>query len=204
MLSHIGLKEAENNNILARNAHFAIFPNSVLFKKQPKWVMAAELVETSKLWGRMVAEIEPEWIEPLAEHLIKKSYSEPRWSKSRGAVIADEKVTLYGVPIVAARPVNYGSIDPTVSREIFIQSALVEGDWNTKHKFFKENQRLVREVEELEHKAAAAIFWWMTVRFLNFTISVLVRKWFPKNILIPGGKRRNKKIRNCLILNAHS
>ena len=154
LLSHIGLKEAEKQQYLgARNAHFAIFPNSVLFKKQPKWVMAAELVETSKLWGRMVAEIEPEWIEPLAEHLIKKSYSEPRWSKSRGAVIADEKVTLYGVPIVAARPVNYGSIDPTVSREIFIQSALVEGDWNTKHKFFKENQRLVREVEELEHRS---------------------------------------------------
>lgn len=154
LLSHIGLKEAEKQQYLgARNAHFAIFPNSVLFKKQPKWVMAAELVETSKLWGRMVAEIEPEWIEPLAEHLIKKSYSEPRWSKSRGAVIADEKVTLYGVPIVAARPVNYGAIDPTVSREIFIQSALVEGGWNTKHKFFKENQRLVQEVEELEHKS---------------------------------------------------
>lgn len=154
LLSHIGLKEAEKQQYLsARNAHFAIFPNSVLFKKQPKWVMAAELVETSKLWGRMVAEIEPEWIEPLAEHLIKKSYSEPRWSKSRGAVIADEKVTLYGVPIVAARPVNYGAIDPRVSREIFIQSALVEGGWNTKHKFFKENQRLVREVEELEHKS---------------------------------------------------
>ena len=154
LLSHIGLKEAEKQQYLgARNAHFAIFPNSVLFKKQPKWVMAAELVETSKLWGRMVAEIEPEWIEPLAEHLIKKSYSEPRWSKSRGAVIADEKVTLYCVPIVAARPVNYGAINPMVSREIFIQSALVEGDWNTKHKFFKENQRLVREVEELEHKS---------------------------------------------------
>lgn len=154
LLSHIGLKEAEKQQYLgARNAHFAIFPNSVLFKKQPKWVMAAELVETSKLWGRMVAEIEPEWIEPLAEHLIKKSHSEPLWSKSRGAVIADEKVTLYGVPIVAVRPVNYGAIDPTVSREIFIQSALVEGDWNTKHKFFKENQRLVREVEELEHKS---------------------------------------------------
>ena len=154
LLSHIGLKEAEKQQYLgARNAHFAIFPNSVLFKKQPKWVMAAELVETSKLWGRMVAEIEPEWIEPIAEHLTKKSYSEPRWSKSRGAVIADEKVSLYGVPIVAARPVNYGSIDPIVSREIFIQSALVEGDWNTKHKFFKENQRLVREVEELEHKS---------------------------------------------------
>jgi len=154
LLSHIGLKEAEKQQYLgARNAHFAIFPNSVLFKKQPKWVMAAELVETSKLWGRMVAEIEPEWIEPLAEHLTKKSYSEPRWSKSRGAVIADEKVSLYGVPIVAARPVNYGSIDSTVSREIFIQSALVEGDWNTKHKFFKQNQQLIREVEELEHKS---------------------------------------------------
>ena len=154
LLSHIGLKEAEKQQYLgARNAHFAIFPNSVLFKKQPKWVMAAELVETSKLWGRMVAEIEPEWIEPLAEHLTKKSYSEPRWSKSRGAVIADEKVSLYGVPIVAARPVNYGAIDPSVSREIFIQSALVEGDWNTKHKFVKQNQQLIREVEELEHKS---------------------------------------------------
>ena len=154
LLSHIGLKEAEKQQYLgARNAHFAIFPNSVLFKKQPKWVMAAELVETSKLWGRMVAEIEPEWIEPLAEHLTKKSYSEPRWSKSRGAVIADEKVSLYGVPIIVARAVNYGTIDPRVSREIFIQSALVEGDWNTKHKFFKQNQQLIREVEELEHKS---------------------------------------------------
>ncbi|TYA49314.1 ATP-dependent RNA helicase HrpA [Aggregatibacter actinomycetemcomitans] len=154
LLSHIGLKEAEKQQYLgARNAHFAIFPNSVLFKKKPKWVMAAELVETSKLWGRMVAEIEPEWIEPLAEHLVKKSYSEPRWSKSRGAVIADEKVSLYGVPIVAARSVNYSAIDPVVSREIFIQSALVEGDWNTKHPFFKQNQQLIREVEELEHKS---------------------------------------------------
>ncbi len=154
LLSHIGMKEAEKHQYLgARNAHFAIFPNSVLFKKQPKWVMAAELVETSKLWGRMNAEIEPEWIEPLAAHLVKKSYAEPRWSKAQGAVLADEKVSLYGVPIVAARAVNYGVIDPTVSREIFIQSALVEGNWNTKHKFFFENQRLVKEVEELEHKS---------------------------------------------------
>ncbi|MBF0751865.1 MULTISPECIES: ATP-dependent RNA helicase HrpA [unclassified Pasteurella] len=154
LLSHIGLKEVEKQQYLgARNAHFAIFPNSVLFKKQPKWVMAAELVETSKLWGRMVAEIEPEWIEPLAAHLVKKSYAEPRWSKSQGAVIADEKVSLYGVPIVVARPVNYGAIDPVVSREIFIQSALVEGNWHTKHHFFKQNQRLINEIEELEHKS---------------------------------------------------
>ncbi|SEP79877.1 ATP-dependent helicase HrpA [Basfia succiniciproducens] len=154
LLSHIGMKEAEKQQYLgARNAHFAIFPNSVLFKKQPKWVMAAELVETSKLWGRMVAEIDPEWVEPLAKHLIKSSYSEPRWSKSRGQVIANEKVSLYGVPIVASRPVNYGAIDPQTSREIFIQSALVEGDWHTRHKFFFENQKLIREVEDLEHKS---------------------------------------------------
>lgn len=154
LLSHIGMKETEKQQYLgARNAHFAIFPNSVLFKKPPKWVMAAELVETSKLWGRMVADIEPDWIEPLALHIVKKSYAEPRWSKSKGAVIADKKVTLYGVPIVTARPVNYGSIDPVVSREIFIQSALVEGNWTTKHKFFFENQKLIKEVEELEHKS---------------------------------------------------
>ncbi|MDG2962995.1 ATP-dependent RNA helicase HrpA [Exercitatus varius] len=154
LLSHIGMKEAEKQQYLgARNAHFAIFPNSVLFKKQPKWVMAAELVETSRLWGRMAAEIDPEWIEPLAAHLVKKSYSEPRWLKSRGQVIADEKVSLYGVPIVANRTVNYGAIDPQTSREIFIQSALVEGDWHTRHPFFFENQKLIREVEELEHKS---------------------------------------------------
>ncbi|GJJ79670.1 ATP-dependent RNA helicase HrpA [Pasteurella canis] len=154
LLSYIGMKESEKQQYLgARNAHFAIFPSSVLFKKQPKWCMAAELVETSRLWGRMVADIDPEWIEPLATHLIKKSYAEPRWLKSRGAVIADEKVSLYGVPIVASRPVNYGSIDPQMSREIFIQSALVEGDWFTKHKFFHQNRQLIREIEDLEHKS---------------------------------------------------
>ena len=119
-------------------------------------------------------------------------------------MIADEKVTLYGVPIVAARPVNYGSIDPTISRELFIQSALVEGDWNTKHKFFKENQRLVREVEELEHKSRRRDILVDDRTLFEFMISVLVRKWSLKNILIPGGKRHSKKIPNCLILNAHS
>lgn len=154
LLSHIGLKDNEKMHYLgARNAHFFIFPNSALFKKQPKWVMAAELVETTKLWGRMVARIEPEWVEPLALHLVKRSYSEPHWAKSKGSVMASEKVSLYGVPIVASRPVNYGSIDPTVSREIFIRSALVEGEWHNNYKFFKENHRLIREVEALEHKS---------------------------------------------------
>ncbi|MGX2949551.1 ATP-dependent RNA helicase HrpA [Ursidibacter sp. B-7004-1] len=154
LLSHIGLKDNEKMSYLgARNAHFAIFPNSVLFKKQPKWVMAAELVETTKLWGRMVARIEPEWVEPLATHLLKSSYSEPHWSKSKGAVMAYEKVSLYGIPIVVNRLQNYGKIDPLVSREIFIRSALVEGEWHANYKFFKENNRLVKEVENLEHKS---------------------------------------------------
>ncbi|WP_338155331.1 ATP-dependent RNA helicase HrpA [Vibrio metschnikovii] len=154
LLSHIGSKDAEKNEYQgARNARFNIFPASGLFKKQPKWVMSAELVETSKLWARIVAKIQPEWIEPLAKHLLKRSYSEPHWSKKSAAVMAYEKVTLYGVPIVAKRAVNYGAIDVPLSREIFIRSALVEGDWQTKHAFFKQNRALLLEVEELEHKS---------------------------------------------------
>ncbi|GLT14628.1 ATP-dependent RNA helicase HrpA [Vibrio algivorus] len=154
LLSHIGMKDAEKSEYQgARNARFHIFPASGLFKKQPKWIMSAELVETSKLWGRIIAKIQPEWVEPLAPHLIKRSYSEPHWSKKQAAVIASEKVMLYGIPIVPKRNVNYGPIDPVVSREIFIRSALVEGDWETKHKFFHQNRKLLREVEELEHKS---------------------------------------------------
>lgn len=154
MLSHIGQKDQEKNEYQgARNARFHIFPASGLFKKQPKWIMVAELVETSKLWGRIVAKIQPEWIEPLAPHLIKRSYSEPHWSKKSAAVMAYEKVTIYGIPIVPKRQINYGAIDAPVCRDIFIRSALVEGDWNTNHKFFKENRKLLQEVEELEHKS---------------------------------------------------
>ncbi|HCV77103.1 MAG TPA: ATP-dependent RNA helicase HrpA, partial [Pseudomonas sp.] len=154
LLSHIGLKDAEKQEFSgARNARFAIFPGSALFKKPPKWTMVAELVETSRLWGRIAARIYPEWIEPLAQHLIKRSYSEPHWEKAQGAVMAMEKVTLYGLPIVSARKVNYGPIDPQLSRELFIRHALVEGDWQTRHAFFKANQKLRSEVEDLEHKS---------------------------------------------------
>ncbi|WP_165862908.1 ATP-dependent RNA helicase HrpA [Vibrio sinensis] len=154
LLSHIGVKDQEKSEYQgARNARFHIFPASGLFKKQPKWIMSAELVETSKLWGRIIAKIQPEWIEPLAKHLIKRSYSEPHWSKKRAAVMAHEKVMLYGIPIVPKRLVNYGNIDSVVCREIFIRSALVEGDWETKHAFFKQNRKLLAEVEELEHKS---------------------------------------------------
>ncbi|SPF01913.1 ATP-dependent RNA helicase HrpA [Streptomyces sp. MA5143a] len=157
LLSHIGMKDikdgAKNEYLGARSAKFAIFPGSALFKKPPRFVMSAELVETSRLWARVNAKIEPEWVEPLAEHLLKRTYSEPHWEKDQAAVMAYEKVTLYGVPIVAQRKVNYGRIDPEASRELFIRNALVEGDWRTHHKFFADNRKLLSEVEELEHRA---------------------------------------------------
>ncbi len=154
LLSHIGLKDTDKNEYLgARNARFAVFPGSALFKKPPRWVMSAELVETSRLWARVNARVEPEWIEPLAGHLVKRTYSEPHWEQKQAAVMAYERVTLYGVPIVAQRKVNYGRIDPEVSRELFIRHALVEGDWRTHHRFFHDNRKLLEEVEELEHRA---------------------------------------------------
>ncbi|MFD0147253.1 MULTISPECIES: ATP-dependent RNA helicase HrpA [unclassified Streptomyces] len=157
LLSHIGMKDvkegAKNEYLGARSAKFAVFPGSALFKKPPRFVMSAELVETSRLWARVNAKIEPEWIEPLAQHLIKKTYSEPHWEKDQAAVMAIEKVTLYGVPIVTDRKVNYGRIDPEASRDLFIRNALVEGDWRTHHKFFADNRKLLTEVEELEHRA---------------------------------------------------
>ncbi|MEU6945750.1 ATP-dependent RNA helicase HrpA [Streptomyces sp. NPDC046316] len=157
LLSHIGMKDvkegAKNEYLGARSAKFAVFPGSALFKKPPRFIMSAELVETSRLWARVNAKIEPEWIEPLAQHLIKKTYSEPHWEKDQAAVMAIEKVTLYGVPIVTDRKVNYGRIDPEASRDLFIRNALVEGDWRTHHKFFADNRKLLTEVEELEHRA---------------------------------------------------
>ncbi|WP_055701075.1 MULTISPECIES: ATP-dependent RNA helicase HrpA [Streptomyces] len=166
LLSHIGMKDVKeskdsdpkqrggrNEYLGARNAKFAVFPGSALFKKPPRFIMSAELVETSRLWARVNARIEPEWVEPLAQHLLKRTYSEPHWEKDQAAVMAIEKVTLYGVPIVTDRKVNYGRIDPEVSRDLFIRNALVEGDWRTHHKFFAANRKLLTEVEELEHRA---------------------------------------------------
>ena len=163
LLSHIGLLDESRKDPDkrrgpreydgARNARFAIFPASSLAKKPPRWVMAAELVETSRLWARIAAKIEPEWVEPLAGHLVKRTYSEPHWEKNRGAVMAYEKVTLYGVPIVAERKVGYAAVDPELCRELFIRNALVEGDWDSHHRFLRDNRRLLEEAEELEHRA---------------------------------------------------
>jgi len=169
LLSHIGMRAVEKPGASgqksrgrrrgpaefdgARGARFAIFADSVLAKSPPAWVVAAELVETSRLWARVVARIEPEWAESLAGHLVRRTYSEPHWDARRGAAMAVEKVTLYGLPIVAARSVSYGRIDPAGARELFIRSALVEGDWQTRHRFFHENRRLLDEAEDLERRA---------------------------------------------------
>ncbi|MFJ4026590.1 ATP-dependent RNA helicase HrpA [Paenarthrobacter sp. NPDC089989] len=151
LLSHIGIYDERKREYAgARGSRFAIFPGSALFKKSPAFVMAAELVETSRLWARVAAKFDPLWAEQVAPDLVKRTYSEPHWSSRQGAVLAHEKVTLYGVPIIPNRRVNYGRIDPELSRELFIRHALVEGEWRTHHKFFHRNRALLQEVEELE------------------------------------------------------
>jgi ATP-dependent helicase HrpA len=154
LLSQVGMREGETREFLgARGAHFAIFPGSALARKPPRWVMAAELVETSRLWARTAARIQPEWIEPLAGHLVKRTYSEPHWSRKRGGAVAVERVTLHGIPIVVGRTVDLGRTDPELARELFLRHALVEGDWDTRHAFFAANRALLDDVEELETRA---------------------------------------------------
>ena len=161
LLSHVGVKEEREKDskgrtrgpreyLGARGTKFAIFPGSGLFKKGPDWVLSAELVETSRLWARTSASIDPQWIEEIGKHLISVQYSEPHWSLSSGAAVAYAKGTLFGLTIYADRPVQYARVDAAAAREIFIQSALVEGQWHTQHKFYLRNQRALAEVEELE------------------------------------------------------
>ncbi|HEY6762839.1 MAG TPA: ATP-dependent RNA helicase HrpA [Baekduia sp.] len=153
LLSHVGVRDAAKRDYLgARGARFSIFPGSGLARKQPAWVMVAELVETARLYGRTAARIEAAWVEPLAEHLVRRTYSEPRWERRRGAVVATERVTLYGLPIVAGRKVGYAPIDPALSRDLFLRRALVERDWDTRHRFFAENEWMLEEVDRLEQR----------------------------------------------------
>ncbi|CAM3208785.1 ATP-dependent RNA helicase HrpA [Tsukamurella hominis] len=154
LLSQIGLREPDGREFLgARNAKFLVFPGSALSKKPPRFVMAGELVETSRLFARTVAKIEPEWAEKLAGPLAKHHYSEPHWSTKREAVLAKERVTLFGVPLVADRTVNFGRIDPVAARELFLRHALVQGEWRTRHPFFARNRALLDDAEYLEDKA---------------------------------------------------
>ncbi len=146
-------RHARNEYIGARNAQFAIFPGSGLAKKPPAWIMAGELVETSRLWARDAARIQPEWAEELAAHLVKYVYSEPHWSTKQGAAQAYESALLYGLPIVTRRRVLYGKVEPEIAREMFIRHALVQGEWTTHHKFFQANRALLEEAEALEARA---------------------------------------------------
>ncbi len=153
LLGHLGLKQEENVYLGARGRNFYLFPGSGLFKKRPRWVMAAELVETTRLFARTVARIEPEWVEGLAGPLLKRNYAEPHWEKRSAQVAATERVTLYGLPIVVNRRVNYGPLDPALAREIFIRQALVAGEFHCQAAFFRHNRRLLAELEELEVRA---------------------------------------------------
>ena len=154
LLSHVGVRDEDKRNYLgARGAHFSIQPGTTNFRRQPPFVMAGELVETSRLWARSTARIDPSWAERAGAHLVKRSYSEPRWSKRAAAVLATERVTLFGVPLVIGRPVAYGTIDPVVSRDLFIREGLVAGDWEAHHDFLKQNRRLIRRLEKLEERA---------------------------------------------------
>ena len=154
LLSHIGLRDPDRRDYLgARGARFAIFPGSGLFKSQPELVMSAELVETSRLWGRQNAAIDPLWAERLGGDLVKRTWSEPYWSKKRESALAHERTTLYGVPLVADRLVPLGQRQPDVARELFIRHALVQGEWRARHRFFETNRQMLEEVAELEHRA---------------------------------------------------
>ncbi len=154
LLGNIGMKGAEGNEYLgARGIKFVIAPNSVLAKKGAKWVMAGELVETHRLYARCVARIEPEWLEEVGAHLIKRHYYDPHWEKKAAQVAAFERSTLHGLVINPKKRVHYGPMNPEESREVFIRQALVEGEFNTQAPFFAHNRKLIHDIEALEHKA---------------------------------------------------
>ena len=154
LIANVGMKSPDGNDYTgARGSRFHLFPASALFKAKPKWVMAAELVETTKLYARDVAAIQPEWIEQEAPHLVRYHYFEPHWEQKRGEVIASERVTLYGLTLLPRRPVSYGRIAPEEAREIFIRSALVAQECDLKADFFVHNKKLIKEITELEHKS---------------------------------------------------
>ncbi|WP_082881527.1 MULTISPECIES: ATP-dependent RNA helicase HrpA [Eikenella] len=154
LIANVGMKSPDGNDYTgARGSRFHLFPASALFKAKPKWVMAAELVETTKLYARDVAAIQPEWIEQEAPHLVRYHYFDPHWEQKRGEVIASERVTLYGLTVLPRRPVSYGKIAPKEAREIFIRSALVAQECDLKADFFVHNKKLIKEISELEHKS---------------------------------------------------
>ena len=154
LLGNIGFKAEDEPVFLgARGIKFHIWPGSYLAKKPGRWVMAAELVETTRLYARTIAQMQPEWVEKIGAHLLKKSWGEPRWEKRQAQVTATERATLYGIVVYSNRRINYSQHNPAEAREIFIRDALVAGDYETRAPFYAHNHKLVREIENLEHKS---------------------------------------------------
>ncbi|MCZ8381487.1 ATP-dependent RNA helicase HrpA [Mycobacterium sp. CPCC 205372] len=153
LLSHVGMRQEESREYLgARNTRFVLAPGSVLTRKPPRWIVVADLVETSRLYGRIAARVQPETVERIAGDRVRRNHSEPHWDAQRGAVMAYERVTLYGLTLVARRRVDYTRHDPELARELFIRHALVDGEWQTRHHFFRDNARLREELAELEER----------------------------------------------------
>ena len=154
LLSQVGMWDPARRDYLgARGVRFVVFPGSALARRNPEWVMSSELVETSRLFARRNAAVKPEWVEQAAEHLVARSYSEPHWSAKRGATVASERVTLFGIPLVAGRAVDYGRIDPPLCRELFIRGALIEGQWSTRHEFWHANRAAIAAAEQVEERS---------------------------------------------------
>jgi len=154
LLGNVGCKSDDEDWYLgARGIKFWRHPGAHLSKKPGRWLIAAELVDTTRLYGRGLANIEPQWIPPLAGHLLKTQLLEPHWEKKAAEVVALQRASLYGIVVYANRRVNFGNVDPKAAREIFIREALVEGDWESKLPFIAHNERLLAQVQELEHKS---------------------------------------------------
>ena len=154
LLGNVGCKSDEEDWYLgARGIKFYRHPGANLRKKPGRWIVVAELVETTRLFGRGIAAIEPQWIEEIGAHVLKKQLLDPHWEKKAAEVVALERATLYGTVVYSNRRINYGKVDPMAAREIFIREGLVGGQWDSKLPFLTHNQKLVRQVEELEHKS---------------------------------------------------
>lgn len=198
LLSHLGQQDENREFKGARGSKFFVFPGSALAKSPPKWLMSAELVETSRLFARMNARLDPLWIEPLAQHLLKRSYSEPHWEKKQGAVMAFEQLSLYGLNIVTKRKIHFNTIEPDTCRELFIREGLVNGDSFIKEKFLEQNQALVASIEALEQKARRKDFLIDEQQLVDFYLDKLPESIVCQRSFLSWWKKTKKQKANLL------
>ena len=198
LLGNIGLKSDEGHYLGARGIRFWVHPGSGLVKKAGRWIMAAELTETTRLYARCVATVDVEWLEDVGGHLVKKSYSEPHWEKKPAHVAAFERASFYGLLLYANRRVHYGPMDPGDSRKIFIRQALVEGEYESRAPFFQHNRKLIEDIERLEHKSRRPdVLVDDELIYAFYAIRWSRPKYITARHLTPGGARLRKKTRSC-------